>query len=72
MRSHRSHGRKKQVPFSMTVEKVKLMQECFPQHLHTVTARMKEDEKKERKEREKKKCLFKLKTFDITMSTYIS
>ena len=25
-----------------------------------------------KKEKEKKKCLFKLKTFDITMSTYIS
>ena len=28
--------------------------------------------KRKEKKRKKKKCLFKLKTFDITMSTYIS
>ena len=33
---------------------------------------MKTMQRSEEKEKEKKKCLFKLKTFDITMSTYIS
>ena len=29
-------------------------------------------DRKEKKRKKKKKCLFKLKAFDITMSTYIS
>ena len=36
-----------QVPFSIAIEKVELMQECFYKHLRMGTARMKEDKETE-------------------------
>ena len=40
----RSGERRKQVPFSIAIEKVELVQECFPKHLSMGTARIEDHE----------------------------
>ena len=42
---------KKQVPFSMAIRNVELMQECFTKHLRMGTARMESDEETQKQVR---------------------
>ena len=45
---------RKQVPISVAIEKLELMDECFPKHLCTVTARMKENKETDEKDKRKR------------------
>ena len=72
---------KKKVSFSMAIGNGELMHVWFPKSLRMITARMNKDKETEEEgkkrgvsteRKKKKKCLFKLKIFDITMFTYIS
>ena len=55
--AYKSYGhsaeRSEQVPFSMAIKNVELMQECFPKHLSMGTARMKQGREAEEKGRKK-------------------